>query len=386
VSSVDDYGGGGGMNGSPISGLFAQRTAPVILLIAGHDVQKNFYVSSREESLLRSIERECFGNGILVSPCCYSVLDGAPALLDSHGKRPIDLRSGIPTLLGCIVISEIIDDLTPLLRLLAETGKPVAVLDDLGNIPVPPDLAGRLHAAVFPIGYTNSAAKTVGRFVWELGHRRIAYLSHCHNMDWSRIRLGGLQEAFAEQGCDDGVVPFVQTDSINYWDLYNSTKKRAIPMPEEMKEFHELWRSLLNMMPRYSKIVYNYHVLESYASDLRRMALEGILMRPFFDRALRDPGITAWVLCYDALAYNALLFLRERNVKVPEDISVVGFDDLPESFQNKLTTHNYNLPLIGYKMLSFLLHPEHYNREKNPHIIEVEGIIFERGTTGPARK
>ena len=44
---------------------------------------------------------------------------------------------------------------------------------------------------------------------------------------------------------------------------------------------------------------------------------------------LLDEGCTAIVCSHDNLAYSVLLHCRELGLKIPEDISIVGFDDMP---------------------------------------------------------
>lgn len=44
---------------------------------------------------------------------------------------------------------------------------------------------------------------------------------------------------------------------------------------------------------------------------------------------LLDEGCTAIVCSHDNLAYSVLLHCRELGLRVPEDISIVGFDDMP---------------------------------------------------------
>jgi DNA-binding LacI/PurR family transcriptional regulator len=71
-----------------------------------------------------------------------------------------------------------------------------------------------------------------------------------------------------------------------------------------------------------------------------------------YDAALRIPldrGVTALVAGNDQMALGALRGLAERGVRVPEELSVVGFDDLPESpfFQPSLTTVRLDFELQG---------------------------------------
>ena len=69
-------------------------------------------------------------------------------------------------------------------------------------------------------------------------------------------------------------------------------------------------------------------------------------------RALPDsPGAATAVLCYnDTLAMALVNLMRERGVRVPEDLSVVGFDDMHATHcLPALTTVSHMLPELGAK-------------------------------------
>ncbi|MCU1598897.1 MAG: hypothetical protein QOK08_1532 [Actinomycetota bacterium] len=66
-----------------------------------------------------------------------------------------------------------------------------------------------------------------------------------------------------------------------------------------------------------------------------------------YDAAMRMPleaGITALVAANDQIALGAISALETRGVSVPQDMSVVGFDDIPESqfFRPPLTTVRFD--------------------------------------------
>lgn len=73
--------------------------------------------------------------------------------------------------------------------------------------------------------------------------------------------------------------------------------------------------------------------------------------------AAGDPGFTGLFVANDAMALGALKAIREAGLAVPEDISVVGFDDTAESeYSNPaLTTVRQDFDLVGSKMLDLLL-------------------------------
>ncbi|MEP6987331.1 MAG: LacI family DNA-binding transcriptional regulator [Chloroflexota bacterium] len=74
---------------------------------------------------------------------------------------------------------------------------------------------------------------------------------------------------------------------------------------------------------------------------------------------LLDEGaqFTAVFVGNDSMAFGAHTALRERGLRVPQDISIVGFDDIPESahFVPGLTTIRQDFELIGRLAVEFLV-------------------------------
>ncbi|MEU8698164.1 LacI family DNA-binding transcriptional regulator [Streptomyces sp. NPDC048680] len=60
----------------------------------------------------------------------------------------------------------------------------------------------------------------------------------------------------------------------------------------------------------------------------------------------REPGITAVVAANDTVALGAAAAIRDRGLRIPEDISVAGFDDLPFSVDVVPALTTVRLPLF----------------------------------------
>lgn len=62
-----------------------------------------------------------------------------------------------------------------------------------------------------------------------------------------------------------------------------------------------------------------------------------------------NPHLTALISVNDRMAMGAIQEIRERGLRVPEDISVIGYDDIPAaaSFSPPLTTVNNEAPMLG---------------------------------------
>jgi len=65
---------------------------------------------------------------------------------------------------------------------------------------------------------------------------------------------------------------------------------------------------------------------------------------------------TAMVILNDAMALGIILELQEAGIRVPEDIAIVGYDNIPEAtiIRPALTTIEQNSALIGHKLSRLL--------------------------------
>jgi DNA-binding LacI/PurR family transcriptional regulator/DNA-binding transcriptional regulator YhcF (GntR family) len=297
---------------------------------------------------------------------------------------------------------------------LAGHGKPMAVLDNAGtfNLPIGKKVRGTMQ--VFRIA-GRLAGRQVGRFLRGLGHRRIAYLSHVHQNEWSRNRLAGLADVFAESGLAYEVAPIVLDNVETYY--ARSSWLGSLPpaevakiasiqsVPEQLEfiirylekgRWPSHWnKSRIDFMQRELTLL---HELAKKGHDPRlfvdvRDALlnnvahqkNEVLFVALFERALAVRGCTAWVTANDGLAGNAMSFLRAKKVNVPKNISVVGFDNMPDRSDRGLTTYDFCISNIVHRMLWSILHHDarHGGTQRGP--TEVEGIIIERETAGRTR-
>jgi LacI family transcriptional regulator len=96
-------------------------------------------------------------------------------------------------------------------------------------------------------------------------------------------------------------------------------------------------------------------------------------------RFLARPGKlpTAFFCMNDIMAYGCMRALRERGIRIPEDVSVTGFDDLPSSSitEPPLTTVRVSTHQIGERALERLSDKINGLTHANPEKILVSGIL-----------
>jgi DNA-binding LacI/PurR family transcriptional regulator len=94
-------------------------------------------------------------------------------------------------------------------------------------------------------------------------------------------------------------------------------------------------------------------------------------------------GVTAVFLGNDQMALGLLTALHEEGLSVPGDVSVVGFDDLPEApyFSPPLTTVRQDFAELGRRGVQLLLARL---RGEELHLDAVPPELLVRSSTGPA--
>lgn len=122
------------------------------------------------------------------------------------------------------------------------------------------------------VSQNRRGARDIAAHVTSLGHERLAILGGPNELWTADQRLSGYREAIAAAGLDPDAVPVLAGD---------------------------------------------YHM-----SSGEKMAAE-ILDRPAGERP------TALICANDMMAIGVLAYCRRAGLRVPEDVSVVGFDDLP---------------------------------------------------------
>ncbi len=101
-------------------------------------------------------------------------------------------------------------------------------------------------------------------------------------------------------------------------------------------------------------------------------------------RRRRGEEITAVFAANDQMALGLLAAFHEEGLEVPRDVSVVGFDDLPEApyFTPPLTTIRQDFAELGRRCVQLVLA---WLRGEDLHLDAVPPQLLVRASTGPVR-
>jgi DNA-binding LacI/PurR family transcriptional regulator len=100
----------------------------------------------------------------------------------------------------------------------------------------------------------------------------------------------------------------------------------------------------------------------------------------------RDPTVTAIFTANDQTAMGLLLALHEQGRSVPDDVSVVGFDDTPESgfYLPPLTTVRQNFGEVGERCVRLLLSQIVADAHRSTHV-SIEPTLVVRASSVRSR-
>ena len=100
-----------------------------------------------------------------------------------------------------------------------------------------------------------------------------------------------------------------------------------------------------------------------------------------------DPDVTAIFAANDQMALGVLRALHEHGRRIPGDVSVVGFDDIPEAqyFTPPLTTVRQNFAEVGRSSLRLLLELMKGGDHPPQRLTIAPELVVRRSTAPPAR-
>jgi DNA-binding LacI/PurR family transcriptional regulator/DNA-binding transcriptional regulator YhcF (GntR family) len=355
----------------------ANRAGTVVVVASGDRSGAPALFTNRSQDHYRLLEGECARSGVSLS---VVTCNSAGELL--HVPREAELiRGGVEgpvPVLGYMfwtvgVASEPV--LSALVSRCVRSGKPVAVLDETGgNVPVS---AAQSSLRRFCCAGSERCGYLAGRYLLGRGHRNVAYISPLHALEWSVNRLRGLARAFDEAGFGGQVTAFtVDGTFAPQRSLPRGLESAAEALVGGTSPSDESGRALLLRALRVAwpqvEVTMNHLVLGQ--------VLEGLL-----DSALACRGPTAWVAANDGIALDTIAYLHRNGRQVPEDLSVIGFDDTLEAFQHGLTSFNFNAPALMHAMLGYLLASrEPDRRPQEARAVEIDGFVTTRQTVASA--
>jgi DNA-binding LacI/PurR family transcriptional regulator len=232
--------------------------------------------------------------------------------------------------------------------------------------------------AWFSLGNASEDGEKMGRFLHDLGHRHLAFIStdHREGDGHSFLRWQGLLEVFGSDRPDSSVELYpidLGDDGIHDLTFANAARQAADllysppsgPETDDLRELRRASQEFLGM------------ARTSLTTITERVGLKETL-----DRALTRKRITCWVGDNDVTALACLGHLNRNGLRVPQDISVAGFDDGLRSLMAGMTSYNFGGAEMMRAIMTFITRPHQRRPDK---AVTVAGRVVPRATTASPR-
>lgn len=349
--------------------------ATVIAVMRSPETGSNelLLTSPRARERYQTLESTCelYGLRLAIAPFNYSYRGSLEngqfrALLESL------LRSQL-AVVGFAVFSEGIGNETVvrLLSLLAQYRLPVAMLDETGSLPYPLRSFPHTPITCFTTAQTRRAGQHMARYLYEQGHRRVAYIDAYQQIRWTRNRLMGLRDVF--EGLGGAVRCFGSGLSLDALDGFRKEILDPVARARRYGHVHETIGGLLQRIFDEGTFIVDGCYISHHFAEV-------------FAEALADRTLTAWVCCNDTLGLEVLRFFKSRRVRVPSDISVVGFDNSDRALLAGLTSYSFSSPTAMRKVLQSVIAPNAAcARESLVSPVELDGVVKPRSSSSVRR-
>jgi DNA-binding LacI/PurR family transcriptional regulator/DNA-binding FadR family transcriptional regulator len=334
----------------------------------------------RHEANMAAFDRACSRAGIVVRRLyCWYETAGQSAMAITPSLDECVARGWMERCMGMAIIPRgfsgpTVDQLITFAR---DQGKPVALLDEGGADAGLPARFPSAHLRVFLMGNGMGCGREMGQALRDLGHRRLAYIHPANSGGWSGERLAGLRRAYqGELNADIRVLSVGQMPP----DI-----ERRVQSVSERVERDVLPRIGVGHHPRMRELpgAVRDVLLKAAGGEWLGNAVKEVL-----GQLTGRNAVTAIVGANDAIALACLTALRDLRVRVPETVSVVGFDDTPDAATNGLTSYNFDSQAAAQAMLNHILHPLRGPRASAARkSVEIRGFISARQSTStPAQR
>jgi DNA-binding LacI/PurR family transcriptional regulator len=231
---------------------------------------------------------------------------------------------------GFVVYS--VDDDDPYLQVVLQRRLPVVVVDQ------PKGLAG-----VSRVGIDDRAAmRLVADYVLGLGHREVGLLT---------MRLGHDRRQ----------------------DLVDAERLKSPTFDVQRERIKGVWDAMTaaGVDPASLTVVESYENLPTSGGTAAKVALEA------------NPRLTALMCTADVLALSAMDYLRAHGIYVPGQMTLTGFDGVPEAISRGLTTVSQPSLLKGRRAGELLLQPPRTGLPELPVVELLDTELIRGRTAGP---
>ena len=356
----------------PVGVPHTSGTGSIALVSVGNAEGHLFGFTQLRSAMIHHLEMECASHGVQLRTYTLPFRSGrvhrCPEL-----STPPDLTAG-DTLLGSIVLPLMMPQafVSEVTSTLSSKGRPVALIDENGEAGALAEYGNQPFLRMFSVSSSERCGQLAARYLIGLGHRQVAFITAYDEERWAKNRYAGMVAHYRECGFTAQPVLHAIAQSGYTADATRRSNELFDIMQKPIGGFRSLARVPYEMS---SAVAFDIQVrLGTFMirAAVRHRLADSVL------RLARDGTCSAIAASNDADALVCLDILKQHGYRVPEDISVLGFDDTQEASIRRLTSYNFNPQELMRTVVAWLLRPNGLNG-RSP-VTEIDGFVNQRDT------
>ncbi|MBD3320538.1 MAG: GntR family transcriptional regulator [Chitinivibrionales bacterium] len=361
------------------------------LVVIGDRRPEGIAAGLNADEFLRTLEHFCASSGITLEMYAHTMRDNRLILTNVETGKECRIKHP-GTILGFIYVAVFLEKneararqidfpkstcttvFNDMLRMLWHFKRPVAVYTFDETLFFPAFLRKSQLFKFFKVATTAAPSRQVGRYLLSRGHKKIAYISPFHGAAWSQARLEGLRQAYREAGLAENVITCVLDHYESpYSFLHEANRRYTI---DGMSGLYKKWKAK-NPHLQSTHLEKGMHFLNY---DYKINAEIAFQLSPLLKRAHKDTSITAWVAANDNTVVIIDDFLQSNSVSMPDDLSLISFDNSIYALRNRICSYDFNISRITGTMLQFLMNATSMKAVHRQETIRIDGVIIARAS------
>lgn len=342
----------------------------IAIIAFGTDHNTVKIATEREQNFYRQLSIAAANHDVDLEIICYNdYLDSPVFFVPENQNLKSYLQNDV--FCGIILSSYHMKNSAECLRHLSLLKKPISVwIQDHSVLALVSRYSNKDNITFFDASYSTLPGFETAKFLYEKGHRSIAFISPFHASSWSKNRLQGIQCFFKSINESFAIHEFVLDEFISDYSFM-----------EKIIETGQLNKFLSAGKLKYTlnKALHNrISNLEIEGNKLLRDNLIYNYSNSLFEKALNQPGISAWIAVNDLTACMINDFWDFKKIAVKMRPALISFDNTFESLEKGISSYDFNTSGDVNNMILHLLYPNSALFSSKKRVIRIKGTVVQR--------
>jgi DNA-binding transcriptional regulator YhcF (GntR family) len=345
----------------------------IAIIAFGIDYNEVKIATERERNFYRQLSIAAAGHDVDLEIICYNdYLDTPQFFVPDNQNLKTYLQKDI--FCGIILSSYHMKNSAECLRHLSLVNKPVSVwIEDHSVLALVSKYSNKDNITFFDAGYSTQPGFQTAKFLYDKGHRTIAFISPFHASSWSQNRLQGIKSFFKTINEPYTIHEFVLDEFISDYSFMESVIESG-----QINQFlliADLDKTLNTAL---------HHRIANVKLDINSLLRDNLIYNysySLFEKALNQQGISAWVAVNDLTACMINDFWDFKKIPVKMRPALISFDNTFDSLEKGISSYDFNTSGDVNNMILHILYPNSALFSSKKRVIRIKGTVVQRKST-----